>query len=101
MKLILVVVLALVGLFLFVIFALLLLIGRNLKSLASAVGQVSQLAQRVEAEGKPSIASSPAAPRPKPTMKEIFAVLPSLLKRANTLPAVPPREQSQDRMEGE
>lgn len=99
MKLILVVVLALVGLFLVVIFGLLLLIGRNLKSLANAVGQVSQLAERVEAEGTPRI---PAAPRPKPTMKEIFSVLPSLLKRANTLPEVTSKDKHQERMrEGE
>lgn len=93
MKLILVVVLALGGLFLIVIFGLLLLIGRNLKSLASAIGQVSQLAERVEAEGTPRIAS---APRPKPTLKEIFAVLPSLLKRANTLPDFAPQENSRE-----
>ncbi|HLI56037.1 MAG TPA: hypothetical protein VKY26_03285 [Actinomycetota bacterium] len=93
MKLILVVVLALVGLFLIVIFSLLLLIGRNLKSMANAIAQVSQLAERVEAEGTPTIAPTP---RPKPTMKEIFAVLPSLLKRANTLPDVAPREHPRE-----
>jgi hypothetical protein len=81
MKLILVIVLGILAVVLVLVMTLLLVIGRNLKSMAAAVAQVSSLAERVEQEGKPSF-----SPPPKRSLKEIFAVLPSLLKRADSLP---------------
>jgi hypothetical protein len=79
MKLILVVVLGLVGVFLAVILVLFLLIARNLKSMASAVARATSLVEAVEERDRPSLTP------PKRSMKEIFAVLPSLLRRADTL----------------
>lgn len=81
MNLFLVLGLGLLGLFLLVIMVLFLLIARNLKAMASAVDRATTLVQRVEQQG-----GLPIMPPPrKRTMKEIFSVLPSLLKRADTL----------------
>lgn len=80
MKLILLVVLGLLGVFLAVIMVLFLLIARNLKSMASAVAQATSLVERFEELGTPSL-----TPPPKRSMKEIFSVLPSLLRRADSL----------------
>ena len=81
MKMVILVALALLGLFLVVILVLFLLIARNLKTMAAAVAQATALAETVEQEG----GSPKLTPPPKRTMKEIFAVLPSLLKRADNL----------------
>lgn len=81
MSVLLVVVLGLVGVFLLVIMVLFLLVGRNLKEMAAAVAQATALAERVEeANGSPIM-----KPAPKRTLKEIFSVLPSLIRRADTL----------------
>lgn len=75
--------LALVGIFLVVIMVLTLLVARNLKAMAAAVAQASALVEAVEGQGGLPLA------QPRPTtrysMKEIFAALPSLLKRADSL----------------
>lgn len=81
MNMIVVVALALLGLFLIVIMVLFLLIARNLKSMAAAVSRATALAETVERQGTgPSL-----TPPPKRSLREIFAALPSLLKRADTL----------------
>jgi hypothetical protein len=81
MNMIVVVALALLGFFLIVILVLFLLIARNLKSMAAAVARATALAETVERQG-----TGPAlTPAPKRSMKEIFAALPSLLKRADNL----------------
>ena len=81
MSTILVLGLALLAVFLTILMVLFLVIARNLKAMAAAVEQATALAQTVENRGGLPIA--PAAR--KRTMKEIFSVLPSLLKRADTL----------------
>lgn len=81
MSTVLVVSLALLGLFLLVVLVLFLIIARNLKSMVSAVERATNLAQSVESQGGLPLNQ----PVRKRTMKEIFAVLPSLLKRADTL----------------
>lgn len=78
---ILVVSLALLGLFLVVVLVLFLIIARNLKSMVKAVEQATNLAETVESQGGLPL----RGPVRKRTMKEVFAVLPSLLKRADTL----------------
>lgn len=80
MSTVLVVSLALLGLFLLVLLVLFLIIARNLKSMVSAVERATNLAQTVESQG-----GLPLKPVRKRTMREIFSVLPSLLKRADTL----------------
>jgi hypothetical protein len=78
---ILVVSLALLGLFLLVVLFLFLIIARNLKSMVKAVERATSLAETVESQGGLQL----RGPARKRTMKEVFAVLPSLLKRADTL----------------
>ncbi|HYR62879.1 MAG TPA: hypothetical protein VET24_09670 [Actinomycetota bacterium] len=81
MNLILIFGLGLLGVFLAIVMVLFLVIARNLKSMAAAVEQATNLVQTVESQG-----GIPITPPPrKRTMKEIFSVLPSLLKRADTL----------------
>lgn len=81
MNLFLILALGLLGLFLLTVMVLLLLIARNLKAMAAAVGRATTLVQTVEQQG-----GLPLSPPPrKRSMKEIFSVLPSLLKRADTL----------------
>lgn len=75
--------LALVGIFLAVIMVLTLLVARNLKAMAAAVAQASALVEAVEGQGGLPIA--PPRPTTRYSMKEIFAALPSLLKRADSL----------------
>ena len=81
MNMILILGLGLLALFLTILMVLFLVIARNLKAMAAAVEQATTLVQTVENQGGLPI---PAAPRRR-TMKEIFSVLPSLLKRADTL----------------
>jgi len=81
MSTILVLGLALLAVFLTILMVLFLVIARNLKAMAAAVEQATALAQTVENQGGLPI----APPARKRTMKEIFSVLPSLLKRADTL----------------
>ena len=81
MSTVLIVGLALLGLFLAVVLVLFLIIARNLKSMVSAVERASALAQTVEKQGGVPL----SRPSRKRTMKEIFSVLPSLLKRAEPL----------------
>ena len=81
MSTVLIVSLALLGLFLLVVLVLFLIIARNLKSMVSAVERATNLAQSVESQGGLPL----SRPVRKRTMKEVFAVLPSLLKRADTL----------------
>jgi hypothetical protein len=81
MNTILVLGLGLLAIFLTVLMVLFLVIARNLKAMAAAVEQATTLVQAVEDKG-----GLPIAPPPrKRPMKEIFSVLPSLLKRADTL----------------
>jgi hypothetical protein len=58
-----------------------LIIARNLKAMASAVEHATTLVETVEKQGGLPL----APPSRKRTMKEIFSVLPSLLKRADSL----------------
>lgn len=80
MNMIVVVALGLLGLFLVVILVLVLLVARNLKSMAAAVARATALAETVEQGSGPKL-----TPVPKRSLKEIFAALPSLLKRADNL----------------
>jgi hypothetical protein len=82
MKLILLLALLVFGVLLLTVLVFFLLIARNLKAIAAAIARASSLAEAVEQHGGPPV---PAAPRPRPTMREIFAVLPSVLKRADRL----------------
>ena len=77
--------LALVGIFLAVIMVLTILVARNLKAMAAAVAQASALVEAVEGQG--GLPMAPARPFMRHGMKEIFAALPSLLKRADSLRA--------------
>ncbi|GAC1367296.1 MAG: hypothetical protein NVSMB32_12200 [Actinomycetota bacterium] len=80
---IIVIALAVVGIVLAVIMVLTILVARNLKAMAAAVAQASALAETIESQSGSPL--KPAAPPPRHTMKEIFAALPSLLKRADSL----------------
>ena len=80
MEVVLLVALGLLALFLAVVLILLMVIGKNLKSMAALVSRASELAETVSAEGQPQL-----GPQPKRSMKEIFAVLPSLIKKADAL----------------
>jgi hypothetical protein len=81
MNMILILGLGLLALFLAILMVLFLVIARNLKAMAAAVEHATTLARTVENQGGVPI----AAPPRKRTMKEIFSVLPSLLKRADSL----------------
>jgi hypothetical protein len=81
MNMILILGLALLALFLTILMVLFLVIARNLKAMAAAVEHATMLAQTVEKQGGLPMAVPPR----KRTMKEIFSVLPSLLKRADSL----------------
>jgi hypothetical protein len=81
MSVILLVVLGLLGVFLAIIMVLFLLVGRNLKAMAAAVAHATSLAEKVEEQAGPPLVKA----APKRSMKEIFSVLPSLLRRADTL----------------
>jgi hypothetical protein len=81
MNMILILGLGLLALFLAIIMVLFLVIARNLKAMAAAVERATTLARTVENQGGLPIAVPPR----KRTMKEIFSVLPSLLKRADSL----------------
>ena len=81
MNMILILGLGLLALFLTILMVLFLVIARNLKAMAAAVEQATTLARTVENQGGLPIAT----PLRKRTMKEIFSVLPSLLKRADSL----------------
>jgi hypothetical protein len=81
MNMILILGLGLLAIFLTILMVLFLIIARNLKSMAAAVEQATTLVQTVENQGGLPI----APPARKRTMKEMFSVLPSLLKRADTL----------------
>lgn len=74
--------LVLVGIFLAVILVLTILVARNLRAVATAVAEASNLVEIVEGGGpttsKPFVAT-------RHSMKEVFAALPSLLRRADTL----------------
>lgn len=80
MEVVLLVAVGLLGLFLAIVLILLIVIGKNLKSMAALVSRASALAESVSSEGQPQI-----APPSKRSMKEIFAVLPSLIKKADAL----------------
>ncbi len=81
MNMILILALGLVALFLTILMVLFLIVARNLKAMAAAVEHATELVQTVEHQG-----GLPLAPLPRRrTMKEIFSVLPSLLKRADSL----------------
>ena len=92
MKLIVLLGLIVLGVFLVTIVVFFLLIARNLKSIAAAVARATSLAEAVEEQGGPPL----TAPPPRRTMKEIFSVLPALLKRADTLkgPGLSRKEQN-------
>jgi len=81
MNMILILGLGLLALFLTILMVLFLVIARNLKAMVAAVEHATTLARTVENQGGVPI----AAPPRKRTMKEIFSVLPSLLKRADSL----------------
>lgn len=81
MEVVLLAALGLLGLFLAIVLILLMVIGRNLRSMAALVSRASELAENVSAEGQPQL----LGPQPKRSMKEIFAVLPSLIKKADAL----------------
>ena len=81
MNMILILGLGLLALFLTIIMVLFLIIARNLKAMAAAVEHATTLARTVENQGGLPI----AAPPRKRSMKEIFSVLPSLMKRADSL----------------
>ena len=81
MNMILILGLGLLALFLTILMVLFLVIARNLKAMAAAVEHATTLARTVEHQGGLPI----AAPPRKRTMKEIFSVLPTLLKRADSL----------------
>jgi hypothetical protein len=81
MNLILIVGLGLLAVFLTILMVLFLIIARNLRAMASAVEHATELVQTVENQGGLPL----APPVRKRTMKEIFSVLPSLLKRADSL----------------
>jgi hypothetical protein len=81
MNMFLVIGLGLLAVFLVIVLVLFLVIARNLKAMAAAVDQATSLVQTVEGQGGVPIAPPPR----KRTMKEVFSVLPSLLKRAGTL----------------
>ena len=81
MNMILILGLGLLALFLAILMVLFLVIARNLKAMAAAVEHATTLVQTVEKQG----GLPRAAPARKRTMKEIFSVLPSLLKRADSL----------------
>ncbi|GAC1366063.1 MAG: hypothetical protein NVSMB32_10090 [Actinomycetota bacterium] len=75
--------LVLVGIFLAVILVLTILVARNLRAVAIAVAQASDLVEAVEGQGGLPL-TKPFTPT-RHSMKEIFAALPSLLRRADTL----------------
>ena len=80
MNMILILGLGLLALFLTILMVLFLVIARNLKTMAAAVEHARELVKTVENQG--GLLAPPARKR---TMKEIFSVLPSLLKRADSL----------------
>ena len=81
MNMILILGLGLLALFLTILMVLFLIIARNLKAMAAAVEHARTLVETVEKQGGLPL----APPAHKRTMKEVFSVLPSLLKRADTL----------------
>ena len=81
MQLIIIAGLGLLAVFLVVIIVFFLLIARNLKTIAAAVEHASSLAQAAGQTGGPPLTGPPT----KRSMKEIFSVLPGLLKRADHL----------------
>ena len=84
MQTIVLVALALVGLFLVVIMVLTILVARNLKAMAAAVAQASALAEAVEGRGG---LPRPQRPPVRHSLKEVFSALPSLLRKADALRA--------------
>lgn len=74
--------LGLLAIFLTVLMVLFLVIARNLKAMAAAVEQATTLVKTVENQGGLPIVPQP---RKRPSMKEVFSVLPGLLKRADSL----------------